>query len=193
MEKICIVNLRKQIAGSDNLDEGCRLARYEKEYARLTPHTSIYTGKNNTSNGDAGNGDTGGNYEGESRTVTLTLTREQSRTLRAAPYLISCFGGEVAGGIEETAYRGNTLVIKFEFEPQALVRLLKPEEVVQMLRISKSYLYEVVRKGKLKSYKMGRLRRFMFDDVLSYLEDNLDRRDLLREAAISAKSRRGLS
>jgi excisionase family DNA binding protein len=50
------------------------------------------------------------------------------------------------------------------------VRLLKTEEVVHMLRISKGYLRKIIRQGELKSYKLGRLRRVMFDDVLSYLE-----------------------
>jgi excisionase family DNA binding protein len=63
-------------------------------------------------------------------------------------------------------------VFKFAFEPPPAVRLLKMREVIEMLRISKGYLRKIVRRGELKSYKIGRLRRIKFDDILSYLEDS---------------------
>ena len=69
-------------------------------------------------------------------------------------------------------HRDEPIVIKFEFESIPPVRLLKVEEVMQMLRISKSSLNKMIREGMLKSYRFGRLRRIMLADILSYLEDH---------------------
>jgi len=34
---------------------------------------------------------------------------------------------------------------------------------------------KLVREKKLKSYKLGRLRRFSFQDVLNYLTENIEK------------------
>jgi excisionase family DNA binding protein len=87
--------------------------------------------------------------------------------------LMSVFNGELTGGVE-LKYRDDPITIKFEFEPLAPVRLLMSEEVEQMLRISNGYLKTIVKDGKLKSYKIGKGRRYMLEDVLSYLQESLN-------------------
>ena len=106
-------------------------------------------------------------------TVSLKLTQEQIKTIRSNSNLMSVFNGELTGGAELN-YRDEPITIKFEFEPLAPVRLLMSEEVVQMLRISNGYLNTIVRDGKLKSYKIGKGRRYMLEDVLSYLQESLN-------------------
>ena len=54
-----------------------------------------------------------------------------------------------------------------------------------MLRISKSYLSKAVKEGNVKSYKFGRLRRFMLDDILSYLADHQEITEVRQEASQS--------
>jgi hypothetical protein len=106
-------------------------------------------------------------------TVSLKLTQEQIKTIRSNSSLMSVFNGELTGGVE-LKYREDPITIKFEFEPLAPVRLLMSEEVEQMLRISNGYLKTIVRDGKLKSYKIGKGRRYMLEDVLSYLQESLN-------------------
>jgi excisionase family DNA binding protein len=106
-------------------------------------------------------------------TVSLTLTKEQIKTIRSSSGLQSIFSGELAGGHAELNYRDEPITIKFECEPLAPVRLLMSEDVMQMLRISNGFLRTIVRDGKLKSYKVGKGRRYMLEDILAYLAENL--------------------
>ena len=98
------------------------------------------------------------------------LTQQQTRALQSNPYIGSFLSVKSAEGCEAIKHRDQTIVVKFEFGSIPSLRLLKVEEVIQMLRISRSYLNKLVRQGKLKSYKLGRLRRLILDDILSYLE-----------------------
>ena len=43
-----------------------------------------------------------------------------------------------------------------------------------MLQISKSFLIRLVKGKKIKSYKFGRLRRFLLTDVIEYLSFSED-------------------
>lgn len=38
-----------------------------------------------------------------------------------------------------------------------------------MLQISRSFLTKLIKAGQMKSYKLGRLRRFLLEDILEYL------------------------
>lgn len=107
-------------------------------------------------------------------TVCLTLTQEQIKTIRSSSGLQSVFNGELAGRQAELNYRDQPITIKFACEPLAPVRLLMTEEVTQMLRISSGFLKTIVRDGKLKSYKVGKGRRYMLEDILAYLAENLN-------------------
>ncbi len=44
-----------------------------------------------------------------------------------------------------------------------------------MMQVSAGFLMKLVREKKLKSYKLGRLRRFSFQDVLNYLTENIEK------------------
>jgi excisionase family DNA binding protein len=187
MEKICIVSLRKKIADPVEPGEEQRFVNQEKEYGAAARQSSPQTGRGDPGTDAAKTAGTAGKKEGPAGAVSLALTPEQSRALRENPQLRSLLKANPAGRLEETAQGEHPFVIRFEFEPQGFLRLLKPEEVTQILRISRSYLNGLVGKGTLKSYKVGRLRRFMLDDVLSYLEDNLDDHDLHRDAATTGK------
>jgi hypothetical protein len=121
-------------------------------------------------------------------TVFLTLTQEQIKTIRSSSGLLSVFNGDLAGGFAELNYQDKPVTIKFEFEPLAPIRLLMSEEVLQMLRISNGFLKTIVRDGKLKSYKIGKGRRYMLEDVLSYLTESMNphgsQQDILRAETI---------
>jgi hypothetical protein len=125
---------------------------------------------------------------GSGETVCLTLTQDQIKTIKSSSGLQSVFNGELAGGHAELNYRDEPITIKFECEPLSPVRLLMSEDVIQMLRISNGFLKTIVRAGKLKSYKVGKGRRYMLEDILAYLAENLNphgsQQDTLRAETI---------
>ena len=46
---------------------------------------------------------------------------------------------------------------------------LSTQEVAQILHVSKSTIYELIRRGEINSYKIGRKVRFTQDDVDAYI------------------------
>jgi len=55
-------------------------------------------------------------------------------------------------------------------------KLLTAEELAERLRVSKQFVYnlaslKIPRSQRLPSIKLGRLRRFLFEDVLEYFQD----------------------
>jgi excisionase family DNA binding protein len=61
------------------------------------------------------------------------------------------------------------IIFNFQFKKVDIVRMLKAKHVCQMLQISNSLLMSLVKAKKIRSYKVGRLRRFLLQDVLDYL------------------------
>ncbi|MDP2734657.1 MAG: helix-turn-helix domain-containing protein [bacterium] len=174
MEKLCIVNLRKKMVNPVPRDKEGGEGGPEQEYGRPSPWASPHREKRLVNDRDAQGNGHGGKKEVKAENVSLMLTQEQMDALQADPYLISFLRREFICSPDGVGYRGEPIIIKLLWEPQDTVRLLKPEDVILMLRISRSCLTEIVRKGELKSYKIGRLRRFRLDDILSYLEANQD-------------------
>jgi excisionase family DNA binding protein len=170
MNKICIVKLRKRMGqaaepeqsfGSRACDAGIvnELPVLACEQTGIQPMQAERdcSEKNNT---------------GRGKQVTLTLTEQQMRDLGSNPHVMSRLSGEFTAGPRTIERNGAPLVIQFQFAATMPLQMLKTGEVMQMLRISKNYLGKVVREGKLKSYKVGKLRRFLLDDILSYLCEN---------------------
>jgi excisionase family DNA binding protein len=65
--------------------------------------------------------------------------------------------------------------LNFNFGEADSMKLLKTKETCNMLQVSAGFLMKLVREKKLKSYKLGRLRRFSFQDVLNYLTENIEK------------------
>ncbi|MBP1732865.1 MAG: Helix-turn-helix domain, partial [Deltaproteobacteria bacterium] len=53
-----------------------------------------------------------------------------------------------------------------------VAKMLTIQDVGAMLQVSKGFVSRLVKSGELKSYKIGRLRRFSLEDVLSLLSDS---------------------
>jgi len=52
------------------------------------------------------------------------------------------------------------------------LRLLTPDEMADLLRISKSTLYRLIEKRKIPFYKVEGSLRFLKRDIVSYLDKN---------------------
>ncbi len=58
----------------------------------------------------------------------------------------------------------------FHFKPVYTTRMLNTRMLLVMLQISKSMLYRLVKEKAIKSYKVGKLRRFLLEDVVAVFE-----------------------
>ena len=170
MEKICIVKLRKKITNPVDVQEDFAREDLANEDGMLKGLSIPVVENRGIREIHDGNVRPDDKKDAAGRTVSLMLTQNQTRALQSNPYIRSFLNAKSAEGCEAIKHRDQTIVVKFEFGSIPPLRLLKVEEVIQMLRISRSYLNELVRQGKLKSYKLGRLRRLMLDDILFYLE-----------------------
>lgn len=65
---------------------------------------------------------------------------------------------------------------------QITTLLLSPEEAAQLLGISRSRVYELLRDAELPSIKIGRLRRIPRQAVHAYVNDLLQPGDSAKEA-----------
>ncbi|MCX5838561.1 MAG: helix-turn-helix domain-containing protein [Deltaproteobacteria bacterium] len=170
MEKICIVKLRKRMTNPVDVQKAWGERDVANEDRRLKGLSLAGADNRCIREIDDGSFRPDDKKDAADRTVLLMLTQDQTRALRTNPHIVSFLSTKSAEGSEALRDRDGTIVVKFEFGSIPPMRLLKVEEVIQMLRISRSYLNKLVRQGKLKSYKLGRLRRLILDDILSYLE-----------------------
>ncbi len=123
----------------------------------------------------------GTDYEFENLTddnsdnLSLNLTSEQSGLLQSNEHLKSFADHDTKSFVLNMKKVDGQTFLNFHFGDADSMKLLKTKEACQMLQVSTSYLMKLVREKKLKSYKLGRLRRFSFQDVLDYLTENIEK------------------
>jgi len=76
--------------------------------------------------------------------------------------------------VERPVIENGRIVFNFRLKTDDTLKMLTVTQVGQMLQISKSFLIQLVKTKKLKSYKFGRLRRFLLSDVIDYLSFSED-------------------
>jgi excisionase family DNA binding protein len=54
-------------------------------------------------------------------------------------------------------------------------KLLKPEEVADLLTISRSFAYQLMQSGQIPTVRLGKSCRVRPQDLAEYLENNLHR------------------
>ncbi|MBP1749828.1 MAG: Helix-turn-helix domain [Deltaproteobacteria bacterium] len=110
----------------------------------------------------------------EEQIFSIQLSPEQSQVVQSMNCIKDLLSGKHHGvkmSMEETA-DGST-AFNFHFKPVYTTRMLNPNDVAVMLQISKSMLYRLVKRREIKSYKIGKLRRFLLEDVVDYLSNSL--------------------
>lgn len=60
---------------------------------------------------------------------------------------------------------------------------LSTQEVADMLHVSKSTIYDLIKKGEIRSYKVGRKVRFTEDDVKEYISHSRDSQSVMSTPA----------
>jgi excisionase family DNA binding protein len=168
MEKFCIVKRRKQgiLIDQELVSTMGVQDRPDRKVTDIAPYMAATSGRiDGSSYGlrDKGNG----------QTIRVQLTPEQCTVMRTNATVKDLLGrtvGKVGLNIEEDD--AGRIVFTFHLKHVYGAKMLHVREVCEMLQISKSFLMRLVREGQLKSYKLGRLRRFLLEDVLEYLTKN---------------------
>ncbi|MBN2515355.1 MAG: helix-turn-helix domain-containing protein [Deltaproteobacteria bacterium] len=165
MEKICIVKRRKKYTHelrnqSDISTDTAMLSNHNLSVisSRMIPHERDCESWYEHSEED------------NNEIITFPLTPEQSNLFQSSMFMQNIsheFPSNAALDVEQ--HRDGRISLNFYFEAVHALRLLKPTHVCQMLQVSKSYLRKLVKTRRMRSYKMGRLRRFLLDDVIEYL------------------------
>jgi excisionase family DNA binding protein len=99
---------------------------------------------------------------GDSKFIPLeALEQEPLRVLRGI-------------SVERPVIEDGRIVFNFRLKTDETLKMLTVSQVGQMLQISSSFLIRLVKAKKIKSYKFGRLRRFLLTDVIDYLSFSED-------------------
>jgi excisionase family DNA binding protein len=102
--------------------------------------------------------------------ISINLTPEQYDLVKSNRYVKYFLNGDSTGvSLDMQRHTEGQIIFNFQFKKVDIVRMLKATHVCQMLQISNSLLMNLVKSRKIRSYKVGRLRRFLLQDVLDYL------------------------
>jgi excisionase family DNA binding protein len=165
MEKICIVRRRiqnpvlpEQLSFSIEREEG-KLS----EISDLRPVVSDGNGKQHIS-------PFRGAVRDNDQIIRIQLTADQCKVVQPNGCL-NHFLGKIIGNIDLDLerYEDGQIVFNLHLKQVQRADMLDSKKVCQMLQISKSFLARLIQTERIKSYKLGRLRRFLLEDILEYL------------------------
>ncbi len=169
MEKLCIVRRRKSDAG---------LALGAAENMDYSVGERPHTGSSRTSNKVSLAWDyplRGDVAAPDDQKLSIELTPTQADVVKSHAYFKVLLGGEADGSSVGVQHLENgEITFNFYFKQVYLSKLLTASDVCEMLQVSKAFLTKLVRAGKLRSYKLGRARRFSLDDVFAHLGECLE-------------------
>ena len=107
--------------------------------------------------------------------LSIELTPTQANVVKSHDYFKLLLGAEADGssvGVQRS--EEGEIVFNFYFIQVYLSKMLTASDVCNMLQVSKAFLGKLVRAGKLRSYKIGRLRRFSLEDILAHLSESAE-------------------
>lgn len=90
--------------------------------------------------------------------VSIQLTPQQAETMRSNEHFQRLYEAKAA-----------PIYLNLHFNEGLPQKMLKMSEICEILQVSKNTLGKLLRDGAVKSYKIGRLRRFAAEDILEYL------------------------
>ena len=165
MEKICIVRRRIQIPALAEQPSFCveKEERRAKELADFQSSMSGVNGKQHTSPFRSAVRDV-------DHVIRIQLTSEQCKVVQSNV----CFNhllGRILGNIDLDLeqYEDGQIVFNLHLRQVQRADMIDSKKVCQMLQISRSFLAKLIKAEQMKSYKIGRLRRFLLEDILEYL------------------------
>jgi excisionase family DNA binding protein len=110
-----------------------------------------------------------------SSVISITMTKEQSALLQQSEYIKELLSGAKSDpSLDIKINPDGRISLNYHFNESMLLRMLSPNQVCQMLQISRSFLQKIINDKKLNSYKLGRMRRFLLEDILEYLSNDTE-------------------
>lgn len=174
MEKICIVRRRKRHSHGAGADGSAAEG--------MTPNKGMGVVLSQAVRNDAEPpgrvpSHSGTVAEEQNGMVSFNLTAEQSRVFQSESFARHLSSGMSKRTSFDVAQREDGKVsLNFYFDRVDEPRMLKAKQVCEMLQVSRSFLGKLVKTERLKSYKVGGLRRFALEDILEFLAGD-DRRE----------------
>lgn len=163
MEKICIVKRRiREVESGLSGAEGADLCVLQRAGSTV----------DGSSNGEPFDQDS---FPGTFSTdkLSIELTPAQVDAVRAHPHFKLLAGGAAGKpGIELEHAGDGKVAFNFHLKRAYVAKMLTTQDVATSLQVSKGFVSRLVKCGRLKSYKIGRLRRFALEDVLSLISDS---------------------
>ena len=159
MEKFCIVKRRRQeIQGSFSFPLPVREEEHSPRFNELNLSPKINSR--------------------EEPSLSLELAPKQCRIIRSGQ--IHLQGTEAAKSMELNLHQeeDGSIVFNFHLDLDHNLMMLKPDQVCRMMQISRHLLGRLVKEDKIKSYKLGRLRRFSLNDIVEALGSSLGKRSV---------------
>jgi excisionase family DNA binding protein len=168
MEKICIVRRRIQNPALPEELSLCIEKEEQKAYglADLPSFAPDGNGKQHISPFRSAVRD-------DDHVIRIQLTSDQCKVVQSN----GCFNhllGKILGNIDIDIerYEDGQIVFNLHIKQVQRADMLDSKKVCQMLQISKSFLVRLMKTERIKSYKLGRLRRFLLEDILEYLSQS---------------------
>ncbi|MFA5324258.1 MAG: helix-turn-helix domain-containing protein [Smithella sp.] len=111
--------------------------------------------------------------DNSSSVISIIMTKEQSNLLQQSEYIKELLSGTKSDpALDVKITPDGKLSFNYRFSDSLLVRMLSPNQVCQMLQVSRSFLQKIIHENRIKSYKLGRMRRFLLEDILEYLSND---------------------
>lgn len=166
MEKFCIVKRRRPVTLSrddEETDYGVDLSRGVDPFSPL-PVPWI------GAQGSRGTPGTGSRASAADQTVRILLTPDQCKVMSSGEGAARPFGRILdAASVDVDRDGDGRIVLNLHLKYAHGTSMLTVQAACEMLHVSKSFISRLVKEGRIKSYKIGRLRRFLIEDVLDYL------------------------
>ncbi|MBN1363798.1 MAG: helix-turn-helix domain-containing protein [Syntrophaceae bacterium] len=113
--------------------------------------------------------------DNSSSVISITMTKEQSTLLQQSEYIKDLLSGKKSDpALDIKITSDGRLSLNYHFNESLIIRMIAPNQVCQMLQVSRSFLQKLIRENKVKSYKLGRMRRFLLEDILEYLSNDTE-------------------
>ncbi len=168
MEKICIVRRRKD---ARCVEPGPAFIPGQTAVPKQHPGAFLAEAVQDGSMAREGTPALVGERVGKKKdAISFQLTPEQSDMIRSGDFVSYLSNGISKGAALSVREQADGQInLSFYFDRVNTLRLLKASQVCEMLQISRSYLGKLIRTKKLKSYKIGGLRRFALEDIIDFL------------------------
>lgn len=114
-------------------------------------------------------------FDNSSSVISIIMTKEQSDLLQQSEYIKELLSGAKSDpALDIKVTPDGRLSLNYRFSDSLLLRMLAPNQVCQMLQVSRSFLQKIIHENRIKSYKLGRMRRFLLEDILEYLSNDAE-------------------